>query len=46
MLDTDFSENFEKILILNVKNFSDQILIQNQKKALKIKHDFQENLVL
>ena len=46
MLDTDSSEDFEKISISNIKNFSDQILIQDQKKALKSELDSQENLVL
>ena len=46
MLDTDSSEDFEKISISDVKNFSDQILIQDQKKALEIELDSQEDLVL
>ena len=46
MLDTDSSENFEEILILNVKDFLNKILIQDQKKALKIELDSQENLML
>ena len=46
MLNTDSSEDFEKILISDVKNFSNQILIQNQKKALESELDFQEDLVL
>ena len=35
MLDTNFSENFKKILISDIINFLSQILIQNQKKTLK-----------
>ena len=46
MLNTDSSKNFEKILILNVKDFSNKILIQDQKKALEIELDSQENLML
>ena len=46
MLDTDSFKDFEKILISDVKDFSDQILIQNQKKALKSDLDSQEDLVL
>jgi len=46
MLDTDFSEDFEKISILNVKDFLSKILIQDQKKALEVELDSQEDLVL
>ena len=46
MLDTDSSENFEKILISDVIDFLSQILIQNQKKALEAEHNSQENLML
>ena len=46
MLDTDFSEDFEKISILNVKNFSDKILIWDWEKALEVELSSQENLVL
>ena len=45
MLDTDSSEDFEKISILDVKDFSDQILIQDQEKALESELDSQEDLV-
>ena len=45
ILDTDFSENLEKILISDVKDFSDQILIQDQEKALESELDSQEDLV-
>ena len=46
MLDTNSSEDFEKILISDVKNFSDKILIQDQKKALKVELNSQEDLML
>ena len=46
MLDTNSSENFEKISISDVKDFSNQILIQDWEKALKSELNFQENLIL
>ena len=46
MLDTDSSEDFEKISILNVKDFLNKILIQDWKKALEVELDSQEDLVL
>ncbi len=45
MLDTDSSEDFEKISISDVKDFSDQILIQDQKKTLESRLDSQEDLM-
>ena len=46
MLNTDSSENFEKISISDVKDFLNKILIQDQKKTLEIELSSQENLVL
>ena len=46
MLDTNFSEDFEKISISDMKDFLNQILIKNQKKILETEHDFQEDLML
>jgi len=46
MLDTDSSEDFEKISISNVKDFLNKILIQDQKKTLEVELDSQEDLML
>ena len=46
MLNTDSSENFEKISISDVKDFLNKILIQNWEKALEVELGSQEDLVL